>query len=396
MSKIIVPSVGESITEGVVSAWLKQDGDFVQSGEPLYELETDKITTEVPADGSGVVKIGTPAGSTVKIGSEIGSIEPSAGGSARPQPAAPASQPAAAAPKAAAPVFAKPPTAPTQAAAPAKASPMTEGLPPSMRRKLQEKQLTPSQLVPALANTSAASTVQAAGARETRKRMSTLRQRIAERLVVSQHERASLTTFNEADLSGIMDLREKYKDAFKERHGVGLGIMSFFVKSAVAALKAIPQVNARIEGADIVYNNFYDIGIAVSTDRGLVVPVLRDADKLSFAEIEKNIADLAVRARDGKIGIEELQGGTFTITNGGVFGSLLATPIINPPQSAILGMHTVKKRPVVVGDQIVARPMMYIALTYDHRIIDGKESVTFLVKVKEYLENPGKFLLDIA
>jgi 2-oxoglutarate dehydrogenase E2 component (dihydrolipoamide succinyltransferase) len=233
------------------------------------------------------------------------------------------------------------------------------------------------------------------GPRETRTRMTSIRQRIAERLIQSQQSTATLTTFNEADMSAIMSLREKYKDRFKEKHGVGLGFMSFFVKAVVEALKAFPVVNSRIDGGDIVQHNYYDIGVAVSTDRGLIVPVIRDVDRLNFAQIEKSIGQLAAKARDGKISLNDLQGGTFTITNGGVFGSLLSTPILNPPQSAILGMHTIQKRPVVVNEQIAIRPMMYLALSYDHRLIDGREAVQFLVRVKECVENPGALLLDI-
>jgi 2-oxoglutarate dehydrogenase E2 component (dihydrolipoamide succinyltransferase) len=231
--------------------------------------------------------------------------------------------------------------------------------------------------------------------RETRQRMSSIRQRIAERLVVAQHSAAHLTTFNEADLSGVMGLRAKYKDSFQKKHGVALGFMSFFVKACVEALKAFPLVNARIDGNDIVYHNFYDLGVAVSTEKGLMVPVVRNADRLSFAEIERNIAELADKARAGKIAVQDLQGGTFTITNGGVFGSLLSTPLINPPQSGILGMHTIQKRPVVVNDQIFIRPMMYLALTYDHRLIDGREAVGFLLRVKECIEAPDRLLLDV-
>jgi 2-oxoglutarate dehydrogenase E2 component (dihydrolipoamide succinyltransferase) len=222
-----------------------------------------------------------------------------------------------------------------------------------------------------------------------------LRQRIAERLVASQQETATLTTFNEVDMSAIMELRERYKDAFKEKYGVSLGFMGFFVKAAIAALKVVPEVNGRLEGNEIVYHNFYNIGIAVSTEKGLVVPVLRDAELMNLAQIEKAIADLAVRAREGRLSIDELQGGTFTISNGGIYGSLMSTPILNPPQSGILGMHAIKKRPMAVNDQVAIRPMMYLALSYDHRIIDGKESVTFLVNVKDYIENPGKFLLEL-
>jgi 2-oxoglutarate dehydrogenase E2 component (dihydrolipoamide succinyltransferase) len=311
-------------------------------------------------------------------------------------------------------VEAKPAPAPS---VPAAASPLA--LSPSARVRVESRGLDPNRLTgtgrggriikqdlveaPAATGNGAPSAVPApltavthdSGRRESRERMSGLRQRIAARLVESQHTTASLTTFNEADLHAVNELRARYKDRFKERHGVGLGYMSFFVKAAIEALKAFPLVNARIDGAEIVYQHFYDIGVAVSTDRGLMVPIVRDADRLSFAQIEQRIAELAVKARDGKIAVADLQGGTFTITNGGIFGSLLSTPILNPPQTAILGMHAIQKRPVVVQDQIVIRPMMYLALTYDHRLIDGREAVQFLVRIKEGIENPERLMLEI-
>jgi 2-oxoglutarate dehydrogenase E2 component (dihydrolipoamide succinyltransferase) len=420
MIDIKVPSVGESVTEGRLARWLKPDGAAVRRDEIVCELETDKATAEVPAPANGVLRHAAKEGDTVTIGAVIGRIDP-AGAPAAPAAARPAPPPA------------KPPVAN------APGSPGLEKkvpvLMPAARRAAEEAGVDPSKVAgtgrggrilkedvlaaaaksagngepapttpaaPAVANAPssptpvpAAQTHAPVGQRETRTRMTGIRQRIAERLVQSQQTTATLTTFNEADLSAVMSLREKYKDRFKERHGVGLGFMSFFVKAVVEALKAFPVVNARTDGADVVHQHFYDIGVAVSTERGLMVPVVRDADLLSFAEVEKAIAALAAKARDGKIGVTDLQGGTFTITNGGVFGSLLSTPILNPPQSAILGMHAIQKRPVAVGDQVAVRPMMYLALSYDHRLIDGREAVQFLVRVKECVESPERMLLEI-
>jgi 2-oxoglutarate dehydrogenase E2 component (dihydrolipoamide succinyltransferase) len=410
MVEIKVPSAGESVTEGRLARWLKPDGAAVQRDEMVCELETDKATAEVPAPVAGILRHRAKEGDTVTIGAVIGAIDP------------------AGAPKAAAP--ARPNATP---APPAPADRKVPVLMPAARRAAEEQGVDPSRVagtgrggrvlkedVMAAAaqavNPPEAKPSQPSGAqpnqkpdgqvgnlsydrpserRETRVRMTGIRQRIAERLVQSQQTTATLTTFNEADLSALMALREKFKDKFKERHGVGLGFMSFFVKAAVEALKAFPVVNARIDGGDVVQQHFYDIGVAVSTERGLLVPIVRDADQLSFAEVEKQIAELAAKARDGKIAVTDLQGGTFTITNGGVFGSLLSTPILNPPQSAILGMHTIQKRPVAAGDQVVIRPMMYLALSYDHRLIDGREAVQFLVCVKECVESPERMLLEI-
>jgi len=424
---ITVPGVGESIAEGILARWLKPDGAAVKSGEPLFELETDKASNVVPAASSGVLKIGVAEGTTVEIGATVGSIDPeaSAAAAASALPARSADRPEA------------PPSAP--APPPANGGTPAGGQPlsPAVRRIVAEEHVDPSKVeatgrggrvtkgdviahlasappepasapapapVPAPAKAASPAPPRdgegqapAAGAppRETRKRMSGIRQKIAQRLVEAQQTAAILTTFNEADMSRVMDLRAKYKDAFKAKHGVALGFMSFLVKAAIEALKAFPAVNGRVDGQDIVFNNAYDIGVAVSTERGLMVPVVRDADRLNFSGIEKAIGAFAVKARENAISVSDLQGGTFTITNGGVFGSLLSTPILNPPQSGILGMHTIQKRPVAVDDQVVIRPMMYLALSYDHRIVDGKEAVSFLVRIKECIENPERLMLEI-
>jgi 2-oxoglutarate dehydrogenase E2 component (dihydrolipoamide succinyltransferase) len=414
---IKVPRVGESVSEGILSRWLKPDGSPVKSGEPLFELETDKASQEVRAEADGVLRIETPEGATVEVGATVGVLDP--GGTP-----APAAAPAANGPKSDASVSA--PAVPASPAAPAAAAepPPTS---PAVRRIAAETGIDPASVTatgpggrvtkgdmlaqaagpaPAVAPPAAPVSTPApappaparpaaGGPRESRQRMSGIRQKIAQRLVEAQQTAAILTTFNEADLSRIMDLRAKYKEAFQKRHGVGLGFMSFFVKAAVEALRAFPNVNGRIEGNEVVNHHYYDIGVAVSTERGLMVPILRDADAMSFAGIEKAIADYAKKARENSIAVADLQGGTFTITNGGVFGSLLSTPILNPPQSGILGMHSIQKRPVVVDDQIVIRPMMYLALSYDHRIIDGREAVSFLVRIKECVENPERLILDI-
>ncbi len=407
--EIKVPSVGESITEGVLAHWLKKDGDVVRADEPLFELETEKATTEVAAPAAGKLTITTPEGQTVAIGSVVGRIDesvtapPADRADGRAKADAPAPQP-------------MPEKPPAEEVA----------LSPAARRLAEDRgvdvhQLTgtgrggrvikedvvahleqqkapsppPSSPEPPKPAMPPPAAPQQAPERETRQRMSPIRQRIAERLVASQKGTATLSTFNEADLSAVLELRGRYKDRFKEKHGVGLGFMSFFVKAVVEALGAFPAVNASIDGGDIVYHHYYDIGVAVSTDKGLMVPVMRDAERLSFADIEKCIAKLAQKAREGKITVGDLQGGTFTITNGGVFGSLLSTPLLNPPQSAILGMHAIQKRPVVVNDQVAVRPMMYLALSYDHRLIDGREAVQFLVRVKECVENPERMLLEV-
>jgi 2-oxoglutarate dehydrogenase E2 component (dihydrolipoamide succinyltransferase) len=394
---IKVPSVGESVTEGSIARWFKKNGAQVRIDEPLFELETEKATQEVPAPATGVLHINVAEGKPVAIGAVVGTIEPSAAPAQAPAP------PPAAPPK---PVENKR-EGDNAAVSPAARRLATEEgvdlkrvagsgrgggvLKTDVQEHLEKEKTSAPPPAPPPAPTAAPPPQ----GRETRQRMSAVRQRIAERLLASQKQTASLTTFNEADMSAVMDLRARYKDKFREKHEVGLGFMAFFVKASVAALKAYPLANARIDDADIVLHNFYNIGVAVSTEKGLMVPVLRDADQMTFAQIETVVADMAVKARDGKISVADLQGGTFTITNGGIFGSMMSTPILNPPQSAILGMHAVQKRPVVRDDQVVIRPMMYLALTYDHRIIDGREAVLFLVRVKECLENPERLLLDV-
>jgi 2-oxoglutarate dehydrogenase E2 component (dihydrolipoamide succinyltransferase) len=394
--EIKVPAVGESISEGTIVRWLKNDGEAVQQDEPLFELETEKATQEIPAPAAGVLHISAQPGQRVAIGSVVGSIEPGAA------PAKSAHAPE----KIVAPKNDSKPAPPPVAMSPAARAVVAEHgvdaatLTGSGRHGvvLKEDVQKPVEAAKAQAAAPVAKPLAAPPTpteRETRQPMSAIRMRIADRLVAAQKATASLTTFNEADLSAIQDLRSRYKDRFKERHDVGLGFMSFFVKAAVAALQAYPLVNARIDGGDVVYQHFFNIGVAVSTDKGLMVPVLRDADRLSFAEIEQALAAVAGRARDGKIGLADLQGGTFTITNGGVFGSMLSTPILNPPQAAILGMHAIQKRPVVRDEQVVVRPMMYLALTYDHRLIDGREAVLFLVRLKECIEDPERLLLNV-
>jgi len=412
---IVIPEVGESITEGTISTWYVKVGDAIAVDQPLFELETDKITTDVPSPVGGVVTALTVGdGEDVMIGAVVGTIDETA------EAAAPAE---------------KAPEAPTKAApkeAAAKAAPAASGpkgggdmpLPPASRRMVQEHGVDPSTVTgtgvrgqilksdvqaaikaPAAdwskdASTSASLAAvkpsQTSTGRATRRvPMTRLRRRIAQRLKEVQNTAAILTTFNEVDMKPVMDLRTKYKQAFIDKHGIKLGFMSFFVKATIEALKEFPAVNGIIDGDDIVYNEFYDVGIAVSSNRGLVVPVLRDADRLSFAEVEGGINALAGAARDGNLTLDQLSGGTFTITNGGTFGSMLSTPIINAPQSAILGMHNIVKRPWVVGDAIEIRPIMYVALSYDHRIVDGAQAVRFLVKIKQVLEDPARLLLEV-
>jgi 2-oxoglutarate dehydrogenase E2 component (dihydrolipoamide succinyltransferase) len=408
---IKVPSVGESITEGTIAVWHKKTGDFVRAEEPLLDLETDKATATLPAPVSGKLQITVGEGERVAIGAVVGQIDESVKAPAptAARPAAPAPPPAQARkPAAAAPPAAEAPApilSPAAQRVAAEANLDPRNVPGTGRGgrvtkedvvNFLETQKPPAPPQPgANAAGSPARPPVSADGRERRQRMSAIRQRIAERLLASQKTTATLTTFNEADLSAVLALRARYKDRFKDKHQVNLGFMPFFVKACVEALKAFPVVNASIDGGDIVFHDAYHIGVAVSTEKGLMVPVLRDADRLSFAAIDKAIAELANRAREGKIAVEDLQGGTFTITNGGIFGSLLSTPILNPPQSAILGMHTIQKRPVVVDEQIVARPMMYLALSYDHRLIDGREAVQFLVRVKECVESPERLLLEV-
>ena len=399
MTNIVVPTLGESVTEATVARWLKKEGDEIQADEPLVELETDKVTLEVNAPAGGVIsKIVAGEGSNVGVGALLGEI--AAKGAANDVKPKVANVAAAAAPT------------PVVAAAPAE-----QKLSPAVQKMVGDHNLDASQIsgtgkdgrvlkedvqnfVAAPASTPAVAKAPVAprvtGPREERVRMTRLRQRVAQRLKEAQNTAAMLTTFNEVDMGAVMDLRTAYKDVFEKKHGVKLGFMSFFAKAAVQALKEFPAVNAEIDGEDIVYKNYYDLSMAMSTPQGLIVPVLRDCDGKSMAAIEKEIIDLGTRAKEGRISIDEMTGGTFTITNGGVFGSLMSTPIINPPQSAILGMHKIQQRPMVMKDgKIEARPMMYIALSYDHRIIDGREAVSFLVRIKDAIEDPQRLLLDL-
>lgn len=408
--EIKVPSVGESITEGILSRWIKKNGDYVKADEPIVELETDKATQEIVAPASGRLRTSAVEGSTVQVGSVIGSVDEGVAAPAsavqapkaptQPQSKAEVKSPAATAqPKTIASV--QPALSPAARVLAEARGVDPEKLTGSGRggRIIKEDVLSAATSLAPVGNGSISAASVAATVkiveRETRQRMSAIRQRIAARLIESQQSTASLTTFNEIDMSAVMELRARHKERFKEKHGVNLGFMSFFLKAAVESLKAHPLVNARIDGADIVFQHFYDIGVAVSTDKGLMVPVIRNCDHKSFAEIERDIAGYAAKAREGKINVNDLQGGTFTVTNGGTFGSLLSTPILNPPQTAILGMHAIQKRPVAHGDQVVIRPMMYVALTYDHRLIDGREAVYFLIRIKECVENPERLMLEI-
>ena len=411
--EIKVPAAGESVTEATISEWAKKDGDIVNRDEVLLTLETDKASLDVVAEVAGQLKIKAKAGDVVKVGAIIGEIDeskaskaaspsPSAGG---PTPTAPAMQ-------------VQPRSTPGPAPQPSSNMPMS----PAVRRIIAENQMDTSQIYgtgkggritkgDALQSMKAPTPASAPAApkaakpvtrihgdqaeRTIREPMTTIRKKIAERLVDAQHTAAILTTFNEIDMGPVMALRAKYKEKFEKKYGIGLGFMGFYVKAVIEALKAFPKVNAFIDGTDIVYHNYYNIGIAVGTDRGLMVPVLKDAQDMSLVDIEMTIRDFATRAREGKIAIDDLNGGTFTISNGGVYGSLMSTPILNPPQSGILGMHKIEERPVAVNGQVVIKPMMYVALSYDHRIIDGGESVSFLVRVKDCIEDPSRILLEI-
>ena len=418
--EVKIPAVGESISSGVVSVWHKKSGEHVKAGEPLFTLETDKVSTEIVAEKAGVLKTIAAEGQEVKIGEVVATIDESA--------AAPTAGPE----TVATPTSFKEKPDPNRKEAPKpgeKKSPNAEVLSPAVRRIVEEEQLetasiagsgkggrltkgdvlhaaqnrtavptAPAQAAPASAPADGAASqpqpAASADGRFTRKKMSPLRRKIAAQLVMAQHTAAILTTFNECDMTAVSALRKEKQDAFTKANGLKLGFMSFFIKATVEALKEVPAINARIEGDDFIQNHFYDIGVAVGTERGLVVPVVRDADKKSFAELERAIGDYAVKAREGKIKIEDLQGGTFTISNGGVYGSLLSTPILNPPQSGILGMHKIMERAVVISGKVEARPMMYLALSYDHRAVDGREAVTFLVRVKDCIEDPTKLPLD--
>lgn len=368
-AEIRVPASGESVTSANVASWRKKDGDAVRKGEVLVVLETDKVSNELEAPASGTLKILIPEGEEVGIGTLIATVDTA-------QTAAPISAPA--------------PTAPAAPAAKA-AEPVAPVAPPAPTSSAPSK---PAITLPAAPAAREVPSVVSEG-RTTRRKMSMLRRKIATHLVNAQHTAAILTTFNEVDMSAIMDLRKSLQDQFVKKHGVKLGFMSFFVKAVAQALKDVPSINGRIEGNDIIENHFYDIGVAIGTEKGLVVPVIRDADQKSFAQIERDILDYATKARDGKITIEDLQGGVFSISNGGTYGSLLSTPILNPPQSGILGMHTIQQRPVAINNQVVIRPMMYLALSYDHRLVDGKEAVTFLIRIKDSLESPARLLLEM-
>lgn len=401
---IKVPAVGESITEATIAEWLKKDGDAVKKNDVLLSLETDKATVEVVAESSGKLSITAKAGSVVKIGSSVGNIDSDAVGAA---PSAPAEK--------AAEKVAPPPVA--QSSSPAAKAGVNEVLSPAVRRVVDERGLDPAGIsgtgkdgritkydaetapakAPAAAAPSAPAPRPAAGPAGGQRRMpmTTIRKRIAQRLVEAQHTAAILTTFNEIDMTAVMNARAKYKDQFKETHGIGLGFMGFFVKACIHALRQVPEVNAFIDGEEMVYHDYYNVGVAVGTEKGLIVPVIKNAENLSLAGIELAIRDYALKGKDGKISPNDMSGGTFTISNGGTYGSLMSTPILNPPQSGILGMHKIEDRAVVINKEIVIRPMMYVALSYDHRIVDGKGAVTFLVKVKEAIEDPQRMLLEI-
>jgi 2-oxoglutarate dehydrogenase E2 component (dihydrolipoamide succinyltransferase) len=412
MTEIRVPTLGESVTEATIGRWFKKAGDAVAVDEPLVELETDKVTIEVPAPSAGVLgEIAAKDGETVAVGALLGQINDGAAGGAK------SSASAKAAASAAVSVAAPPAAAPKAAASDAPLAPSVRKL--SAERGIdaatvpgsgKDGRVTKGDMLAAIEKAASAPTpvnqpaasvqVRAPSpaddaAREERVKMTRLRQTIARRLKDVQNTAAMLTTFNEVDMSHIMAMRAQYKDVFEKKHGSKLGFMGFFTKAVVQALKDIPAVNAEIDGTDLIYKNYYHIGVAVGTDKGLVVPVVRDCDHKSISGIEKSIADFGRRARDGQLKIDEMQGGTFTITNGGIYGSLMSTPILNAPQSAILGMHKIQERPMVVAGKIEVRPMMYLALSYDHRVIDGKEAVTFLVRVKESLEDPARLVLDL-
>ena len=406
MAEIRVPTLGESVTEATIGRWFKKPGDTVKADEPLLELETDKVTLEVNAPAAGVLaEITAKDGETVSPGALLGQIAAGAAGAVATPAAAPAPKAApapAVAPAPAAAAGSSMPAAPSAAKLAAENNIDTNAVAGSGKRG----QVLKGDVLAAIATGGAAAPVAAPiavrapsvaddASREERVRMTKLRQTIARRLKDAQNTAAMLTTFNEVDMTEVMALRARYKDVFEKKHGNKLGFMGFFVKACVQALKELPAVNAEIDGTDLIYKNYYHIGIAVGTEKGLVVPVVRDADQLSISGVEKTIADFGKRARDGQLKIEEMQGGTFTITNGGIYGSLMSTPILNAPQSGILGMHKIQDRPMVVNGKIEVRPMMYLALSYDHRIVDGKEAVTFLVRVKEALEDPARLVLDL-
>ncbi len=410
-TEVKVPALGESITSGILATWHVQDGDYVDSGQTLYDLETDKITSEGSAEVSGVISLKVEEGEEVEVGAVIASIDESA------------DKPAEGKKEDSSEDTAKEPASTEEAPAEGKRS---ETISPAVRRIAEETGIDPAKIegtgkdgrvtkgdmlaaqekqqnepagesgkAPKETPATTAAPLRDPQERQTRKKMTPLRKTIAQRLVAAQQNSAMLTTFNEVNMEPVMSLRKKHQDAFVSRHGVKLGFMSFFTKAVVHALKTVPAINSQIDGDEIVQNHFFDVGIAVSTPKGLLVPVIRDCDKKDFATIEKDILDYAQKAKDGKIGVADLQGGVFTITNGGIFGSMLSTPILNQPQSGILGMHTIQERPVAVNGQVVIKPMMYLALSYDHRVVDGREAVTFLVKVKEAIEDPTRLLFGI-
>jgi 2-oxoglutarate dehydrogenase E2 component (dihydrolipoamide succinyltransferase) len=417
--EIKVPSVGESITEALLAQWFKKDGDTVRKDEPLFVLETDKVTLEVTAEAAGRLSIIVSAGTTVKIGTVVGRIEARAAAEPKTPPGAPEPEP---------PVVEKVAAATAATAEPAPAAVgqtrgVTETLPPSVRRLVGEHRLDvsrirgtgpdgritkgdvllfieqsergPAPAEPAPATPAVCEPCESVKEEISRKPMTPIRRRIAERLLKARQNTAMLTTFNDIDMSAVIELRKRYKEAFQKKYGGSLGFMSFFIKASVEALRAIPEINAYIDGSEIIYHHYYHIGVAVGSERGLVVPVIRHADRLGFAELEKTIVDFVARIKENRLGLNDLEGGTFTITNGGVFGSLLSTPILNTPQSGILGMHRVDPRPVAVSGQVAIRPMMYVALSYDHRIVDGREAVTFLRHIKECIENPERIMMEI-
>jgi 2-oxoglutarate dehydrogenase E2 component (dihydrolipoamide succinyltransferase) len=379
-TEVKVPAVGESITSGLLSIWHKKDGDAVAADEALFTLETDKVSTEVNAPTAGTLKIAVAEGEEVKIGQVVATIEPAEkvqGPKSKVQsPESRTEEPE------------------TEPAVAPKEKPARQAPKPEAKARKSRPEPAPPTVTPARGEAVTATLDLAkADSRTTRKKLTPLRRKIAAQLVNAQHTAAILTTFNECDMSGVMQLRKDMQEEFQKSHGVKLGFMSFFLKAAVEALKAVPSVNARMDGEELVQHHYYDIGVAVGTERGLIVPVLHDCDQKSFAEIERELIEYADKARDGKITVEDLQGGVFTISNGGIYGSLMSTPILNPPQSGILGMHKIQERAVALGGQVVIRPMMYLALSYDHRVVDGRQAVTFLVKVKDCIENPVRLLL---
>ncbi len=421
---IVIPSVGESVQEAVLAEWFKQDGDPVAVDEPLLVIETDKVTLEVVAEAAGIVAITVPEGETVAIGAVVGTITPAEGEAVvktvEPEESVPTKEPTRE-PKPGPALPGKTPVLPKAAPDPVPATIALEGLAPSVRRLVREKNLdvsrikgtgpggriskgdvllylenAPAGIPEALPSPGEQECVQAAGEPlEVRKAMSPIRKRIAQRLLEARQNTAMLTTFNEIDMHRAMAIRTQYKQAFADRHGVSLGFMSFFIKACVEALKEIPEINAFVDGDNFVYHHYQHIGVAIGAKKGLVVPVIRHAERMNFAQVEQAIVDYVSKIKENRLELADLEGGTFTISNGGVYGSLLSTPILNTPQSGILGMHKIEKRPVVVDDEIVIRPMMYVALSYDHRIVDGKGAVTFLKRVKEYVENPERILLEV-